>query len=208
MGETSPPSPLMPAGRRSRLDHGGPPLPIPGSMDGMTRPPPQEYAPFYETYVSLVGDGPIVPTLESQGADTLQRLMDVPGEQANHAYAPGKWTLKQVVGHVVDTERVFGYRLLRAARGDNATPLAGYDDEGWARTWKVDSLRLSALAAEFGAVRTSTLFLLRHLDEVDWTRRVQANGATFTVRALAFIIAGHELHHRRILETRYLSELP
>ncbi|MFC4639743.1 DinB family protein [Deinococcus hohokamensis] len=174
-------------------------------MDTSIRPAAQDYAPFYARYIELVGPGSIVETLEGQLNGSLTLLAGLNEAQANHAYAPGKWTVKQLVGHVIDTERVFAYRLLRAARGDEATPLAGYDDEAWAATWAVDRLPLSALAAEWQAVRTSTVFLLRHLGEGDWERRVVANGAAFSVRALAYAIAGHELHHRHLLTTRYLG---
>ncbi|MFC4427636.1 DinB family protein [Deinococcus navajonensis] len=173
-------------------------------MDSI-RPAPQDYAPFYETYIRLVGPGPIAEILHGQLAGTLSLLTTLSEAQANHAYAPGKWTVKQMVGHVIDTERVFAYRLLRAARGDDSTPLAGYDDERWAATWAVDGLALAALAEEWQAVRTSNVFLLRHLSEADWDRRVTANGASFTVRALAYAIAGHELHHRNLLTSRYLA---
>lgn len=168
-------------------------------------PTPQEYVPYYGTYISLVPDGPIVSTLERQVGETVALLSGLSEAQAAHAYGPGKWTLKQVVGHLLDTERVFAYRLLGAARGDEGTPLPGFDEAGWARIWDVSRIPLPDLSAELGAIRTSTLFLLRHLGERDWERRVTANGVTFTARALAYTIAGHELHHRRILEERYLA---
>ena len=174
-------------------------------MDGTGRPASGEYHPYYETYVSLVGPGSITATLEANASETLDLLGRIPEDRANLAYAPGKWTLKQVVGHMSDTERVFAYRLLRAARGDT-TRLAGFDQDPWAGAWDVTGVPLASLVAEFGAVRASTLFLLRHLGPDDWTRRVNASEADVSVRALAFMIAGHELHHMGVLKREYLGQ--
>ncbi|MBZ9749882.1 DinB family protein [Deinococcus sp. HMF7604] len=174
-------------------------------MSPASRPAPSDYSPFYETYVALVDTAPILETLEKNIGETRALLSTLTDAQAAFAYAPGKWTLKQVLGHMVDTERVFAYRALRAARGDHQTALAGYDDEAWAATWNVAHLSIDALSDGLQVVRNNTLHLLRHLEPGDWQRRVTANGTEFTVQALGFIIAGHELHHRQIVRERYLS---
>ncbi|ADV67013.1 DinB family protein [Deinococcus maricopensis] len=166
------------------------------------RPQPHEYHPFYDTYVSLVGPDPVLHTLESSGVRTRALLGRVPDDQADHTYAPGKWTVRQVVRHVIDTERVFAARALRAARHDR-TPLPGFDQDAWMNAADDAHVPLSALSEEFSAVRASTLALLRHLPPTGWDRAAHANGADVTVRALAYMIAGHELHHVRGLQERY-----
>jgi len=166
------------------------------------RPGAGEYLPFYETYVSLVPEGSVIRTLEMNGNATSSRLSRLTDAQAAHAYAPGKWTVKQVLGHMSDSERVFAYRLLRIARGDT-TPLPGFEQNLFVETWDISEVPMLSLLAEWDAVRSSTLRLLYHLSEWDWTRRGVASGGEVTVRALAFMIAGHEIHHRGILEHQY-----
>lgn len=167
-------------------------------------PQPDEYAPYYAPYISKVGAGPLLEQLEANGQATRALLSSLDPEKVNHAYAPGKWTLGQLVGHLSDTERVFAYRLLHAARGGGGA-LPGMDQEVWAQTRDVSGLTLADLAAEFAAVRAATLFLLRGLNGADWSRVVHASGADMTVRALAHVIAGHELHHIGLLRERYLA---
>lgn len=169
-----------------------------------TRPQPGEYAPYYATYVSKVGLEPLLEQLEANGQATVALLSGLDPARVNHAYAPGKWTLGQLVGHMSDTERVFAYRLLHAARGGSGA-LPGMDQEVWAQARSVSGLSLADLAAEFAAVRQATLFLLRGLKGADWDRVVNASGADMTVRALAYIIAGHELHHLSLIRERYLG---
>lgn len=168
------------------------------------RPDSTEHDPYYSRYIDLVGDGPIVPILEAQLVETLGLLSDLTEAQAASAYAPGKWTLKQVLGHVIDTERIFAYRVLRIARND-ATPIEGFDQDPYVEFGPFTNLKLAALLDEFRAVRNSTILLLRHLNPEAWTRRGIANGKEVTVRALAYTVAGHELHHRRIIASRYLN---
>ncbi|HEX9000196.1 MAG TPA: DinB family protein [Blastocatellia bacterium] len=165
-------------------------------------PAKDEYAPYYEKYTSLVPEGDIVAALEQQPAATLALLRSLSEEQGNHRYAPEKWSIKELVGHVIDTERIFAYRALRIARGDT-TPLPGFEQDGYITNGNFDARRLSDLAAEFETVRQSTLFLLRHLSDEAWARRGVASENEVTVRALAHIIAGHELHHLEILRSRY-----
>jgi uncharacterized damage-inducible protein DinB len=122
-------------------------------------------------------------------------------------YAPGKWTVKEVLGHITDTERIFSYRALRIARGDQ-TPLPGFEQDDYVRSGAFGDRTLAGLAEEFGAVRTASVSLLRSFNEEAWSRRGVASQKEVTVRALGFMIAGHQIHHRIILEERYLPAIP
>ena len=173
------------------------------SQARMSQPATSEYAPYYGKYVSLVQAGDILSLLEEQLEETLALLANVPEESGVYRYAPGKWSVKELVGHIVDTERIFSYRALRFARQDQ-TPLPGYEQDEYIRGAAFDACPLAELAEELSAVRRSNIFLFRHLDEAAWMRQGTADGKPFTVRALAYIIAGHELHHREILRSRYL----
>ena len=173
------------------------------SATAPARPEPGEYAPYYEKYVSLVPDADLVGTLERQGAETLALLRSLDEEKGRHRYEPGKWSVKQLVGHISDGERIFSYRALAFARGD-AQPLPSMEQEEWMAGADCDARTLSDLADEFGTVRAATLHLLRHLPPEAWARRGTASDNEVTVRALAYIIAGHEAHHVRILRERYL----
>jgi hypothetical protein len=168
------------------------------------KPASQEYSPYYAGYVALVPPGDIIATLRDQATATLALLAGLSDHQASHAYAPGKWSVKSVIGHLADAERVFTYRALRFARRDE-TPLPGYDEKDYAGAAGCDERSLAGLLAEFAAVRQATIALLEGLPADAWSRAGQANGALVTVRALAWIAAGHELHHRRILQERYLT---
>ena len=170
----------------------------------VARPEPTEYAPYYEKYISLVQGEDILNTLDQQRRQTMLLLSGRDEENGNFRYAPGKWSAKEVLGHVCDSERVFAYRALRIARGDS-TPLAGFEQDDYVRNGPFAKCSLSDLVEEFIAVRRATLSLLRNLDEAAWMRRGVANNSEVTVRALAYMIAGHELHHRRILEEKYFG---
>jgi hypothetical protein len=166
------------------------------------RPAASEYAPYYEKYVSMI-EGDVLETLERQGAETASLLGGLSEDAGRSRYEPGKWSVKELVGHVIDTERVFAYRALRFARGDR-TPLEGFDQDPYVAAGNFDARTLRSLADEFHHVRASTLALLRSLDDAAWARGGPANGHEVTVRALAYILAGHEAHHVRILRERYL----
>jgi hypothetical protein len=167
------------------------------------RPDETEYVPYYSKYISLVADGDVLAALEAQIAETLALLRSIPESQAGFRYAPDKWSMKELVGHLIDSERIFAYRALRFARNDK-TPLPGYEQDDYIRNASFDNCSLADLAAEFESVRRATLYLFKHLDREAWTRRGLANDSEASVRAIAYIIAGHELHHREILRTRYL----
>jgi len=168
---------------------------------GVGHPEPAEYAPFYAGYVNLVPEEPLA-ALEAEGRKTQMLLAGLSATEAGHRYAEGKWTVRDVTGHLGDVERVLSYRALRIARGD-ATPLHGFDENVYADMAGADRRPIGELAAELAAVRGATLALFRGLDAEAWTRRGSANGNPVSVRALAHIIAGHERHHIEILRTRY-----
>ena len=168
-----------------------------------TKPAKSEYLPYYERYISLVPDGDVVATLAAQMDDTLAMLRSLPASVATYRYAPDKWSVNEVVGHIIDSERNFAFRALRFARND-AAPVPGFEQDDYVRNATFDAYPLEELASELESVRQSTVFLFRHLEESAWTRRGVANNAEVSVRALAYIIAGHELHHREILAARYL----
>jgi hypothetical protein len=170
----------------------------------MARPDSTEYAPYFEKYVSLVPGDNIVMTLSSQIEDTLALLRVLSESQGELRYAPGKWSIKEVIGHLIDTERIFTYRSLRIARSDR-TPLPGFDENDYVANGNFGMRRLAELADEFLAVRKAGVHFFRHLGEETWTRRGVANENEISVRALAYNIAGHELHHLGIIRTRYLG---
>jgi len=172
-------------------------------MITINRPEAAEYAPYYSRYVAHVPDGEILTTLEEQSSATLEMLRGISEPQADARYAPDKWSIKEVVGHITDTERIFAYRALRIARAGE-TPLPGFEQDGYVRHAGFDKHKLSDLAREFELVRQANLFLFRTLDEAAWHRRGTASEQEVSVRALAYIIAGHELHHVGILKERYL----
>lgn len=172
-------------------------------MDLTKRPGGDEYAPFYHDYVQRVPSGRLVDVLTREGAHTIRLLESVPEAHASRAYAPGKWTITEVVGHVVDAERVFGHRALRFGRGD-ASELPGFDQTLYVPAGEFAARSLRSLIEEFAAVRRATVLLFSGFPPEAWIRRGVAAGHEVSVRALAWIIAGHELHHRAILSERYL----
>ena len=167
----------------------------------INRPDASEFAPFYAGYVGAVPDSGPAAELQAQIA-TLEKLKSLPRDQADYAYADGKWTVKEVIGHCADAERVFSYRLTRIARGDQ-TPLAGFDENAWAKTAPHARRRIAAVVDEMIAVRRATIALVDSLDETAMANSTLANNKAITGRALCWIIAGHSKHHLDILHQRY-----
>jgi uncharacterized damage-inducible protein DinB len=167
------------------------------------RPEAGEYLPYYDKYISLVAGDDIVAQLEGQLSDTLALLRGVSDEQAESRYAPGKWSLKEVVGHVLDYERIFSSRALAFARA-GAVAMPGFDQEELMAGAPFGAYGLGELASEFEHARHANVSFFRHLCDDAWTRRGVANNAEVSVRALAYIMAGHELHHLRVIRERYL----
>ena len=170
----------------------------------IARPEPGEYAPYYDRYISLIPGTDILGTLDAQRRQTMLLLSGRDERDGEFRYAPDRWSAKEVLGHVCDTERIFAYRALRIARGDQ-TPIEGFEQDDYVRNGLFARAPLEEIIEDYIAVRRATLTLLRNLDEAAWTRRGVANKNEVSVRALACIIAGHELHHRRILEEKYFG---
>ena len=166
------------------------------------RPEATEYPKFYSGYVALVtADNPVAALREE--TDHLHRALDaIPEAKGGHAYAEGKWTVKTLLGHMIDAERIFSYRALRLARGD-ATPLPGFEENDYAKVAGSDARTVADLVAELKAVRASTLLLFASLPADAWARRGVVNKGEVSVRALGFITAGHARHHLNILKERY-----
>lgn len=168
-----------------------------------TKPDAAEYAAYYGKYVALVPDDVgVVSVLHRQLDGTLELLRDIPEANGIMRYAPDKWSIKEVIGHVADTERIFAYRALRFARGD-ATPLPGFEQNDYVVNAWFDECSLAELTAEFEHVRRATISLFMQFEHDAWQRSGIASGNPVSVRALAYIIAGHELHHRNILLSKY-----
>ncbi|HEU4452701.1 MAG TPA: DinB family protein [Longimicrobium sp.] len=170
------------------------------------RPGAGEYAPYYERYVGRVPEGDVVELLAQQAGEAAAFLRAVPASRADHRYEPGKWSVKEVVGHVSDAERIFAYRLLRIARGDQ-TPLPGFDENEYAAVAGpgFSARTLESLVSEWEDVRRATLSLLHSLDREALARTGTASNFTVSARALAHILYGHMDHHLAILRERYLG---
>ncbi len=168
-----------------------------------SRPAEGEFLPYYERYIALVPEGDVLATLESQMKETQALLYGLPASMSTYRYAPDKWSVNELLGHLIDSERIFCARALRFARKD-PTPLPGFEQDDYVRNSNFDAFPLAELASELDVVRQASVFLFKHLDEAAWMNRGTANNAEVSVRALAYIIAGHELHHRDILFARYL----
>jgi uncharacterized damage-inducible protein DinB len=167
----------------------------------IARPTAEEFAPFYAGYIEKVPASGPVAALEAQ-RHALEALAALSDDQATHRYAEGKWSVKEVLGHLADAERVFGYRLLRIARHDS-TPLAGFDENAWAAVAPHHHRPIGDLVKELLAVREATLALVRSLDEAGLTRQTVANNRPVSGRAIVWIIAGHTQHHLGVLHERY-----
>jgi len=168
----------------------------------INRPQPDEYSSFAARYVDLVGKGPIVEILEYLQQSTFNFFTRLDPGKANYAYAEGKWTIKQVLGHMADTERVFAYRALVFSR--EAIELPGFDQDVYMEKATFNSRSLEDIAEEFKTVRESTLYLFRSFSDEQQIQKGVAGGNPLSVRALAYMIAGHEMHHIKILKERYL----
>lgn len=172
-------------------------------MSPLAPPAPDEYGAPYAGYIARVPAGTdIVDLLARQRKDTLARFAALPEDRGGHRYAAGKWSVKEVLLHLSDVERVMAYRALRIARGD-PTPLPGFDEAAWTPLSGADARSLADLAGEWGDVRQASLALFRHLPAAAWTRRGRASEMPVSVRGLAWIIAGHERHHLAVLGERY-----
>ena len=167
-----------------------------------SRPEASEYAPFYHGYVESVPDGDVVELLRADARELLEAIRRIPEARAGHRYGPEKWTIRQVIGHLIDAERIFTYRALRVARGDR-TPLASFDENAYVRTAGSDARTIGDLARELEVVREASVLLFASLPDDAWARSGIASDREVSLRALAYITDGHARHHLRILRERY-----
>ena len=174
------------------------------ASSAFARPAADEHAPYYSRYIEQVPDGDIVDFLERQASEAAAFLRSIPESLHEHRYAEGKWSIKEVIGHLSDAERIFAYRALRFARADQS-PLTGFDENAYVPAGNFDARDYASLVDEFVDVRRATLSLLRGLDGDAALRRGKANDQEISVRALAWIVAGHVVHHQTILRERYLG---
>jgi hypothetical protein len=168
------------------------------------RPGPGEHAEYYSKYTRLVPEGDVVEILERQMEETAAFLRGIPAHLHDHRYADGKWSVKEVIGHLSDAERIFSYRALRFGRGDT-TPLSSFDENAYVDNARFAEQDYELLVDDFVAVRGATLTLLRQFNAAEAARRGEASGWPVSVRALAVIMAGHVIHHTSILRERYLG---
>lgn len=169
-----------------------------------TRPAEGEFLPYYGMYIDRVPQGDIVDVLKRQHPEMLALITSIPESDGDKRYAEGKWSIRELIGHVIDGERIFVYRALRFSRADT-TPVPGFDENSYAAMSPYSRVSLADLADEFDHVRRATIHFFSNLDDEALSRRGSANAAEISVRALAFIIAGHETHHAGILRDRYLN---
>ena len=170
----------------------------------MRRPDANEYDDFYGLYIGQVPEGDVLETLRGGARLTAAALDGLLPERETYRYQPGKWSLREVLGHMIDTERVFSYRALCFARRD-PSPLPSMDQDQWVVDSSAHDRTLASLIDDLAAARASSVAILESLPGDVWDRRGIASGCEFTVRACAYILAGHEIHHRRVLEEKYLA---
>jgi len=169
----------------------------------MTRPDTTEYDPYHEKYVSLVADADIIETLASQPRRLHDLVIATPEERGSFAYADGKWSVKELLGHLIDGERMFAYRVFRISRGDE-TPIEGFEQDGYIENAYSNLRTFADLLEEFSLLRRANMIFFNNLTADAWPRTGTANNARISVRALVYIMAGHVEHHFRILRERYL----
>ena len=166
------------------------------------RPQPDEYVSYYHTYIGKVPDGDVIALMEKLKGSTYQLFSSMSDEKANHAYGEGKWTLKQVLGHMIDTERTFAYRLLCFSR--NYIELPGFDQDIYVNNANFNNRTIQSLAEEFRATRESSIYMISALTDEQLERKGVASGNEVSVRALVYMLPGHELHHLKLIKERYL----
>ena len=179
-------------------------MPRADQPDWTRRPAPDEYGEFYREYVGLVPDGDLLATLEREGRSFSDLILSVPPDREDHRYAPDKWSIREIVGHVIDAERVNALRALWFARAA-VTAQPGWEENDWARVSNAGRRPMRDLADEWQTVRRSSIQLLESFDADALERRGTANGVSFTTRAMAWVVAGHALHHKSLLQDRYLK---
>ncbi|MGZ3751513.1 MAG: DinB family protein [Mucilaginibacter sp.] len=165
------------------------------------KPQPDEFVPFYNTYISKVPDGDVLELLKQLKDSSYALFSNLSDEKANYAYAEGKWTVKEALGHMIDTERTFAYRLFCFSR--NFVELPGFDQDVYVDNANFNTRTIQSLAAEFRATRESNIYMIESLTDEQLNRKGIASGNQATVRAMVYMLAGHEIHHLGILKERY-----
>jgi uncharacterized damage-inducible protein DinB len=168
----------------------------------MTRPTPTDYAPPHAAYVQLVDEDDILSAMQEQSSATQKLLASLDEQRAAYRYGEGKWSIKEVIGHMVDAERIISYRALAVARGDSQ-PLPGFDENAYVQHASFDSWKLGDLSEEYALVRRSNIVFFQNLQPEAWDRRGIANQHPVSVRGLAYVIVGHERHHLKVLREKY-----
>ncbi|MDO8316448.1 MAG: DinB family protein [Flavobacterium sp.] len=168
-----------------------------------TQLPRNEYAPFYAPYVNALGDVNLIEELEISLHDFIRFVQNIPMDKFDYRYAEGKWNIKEIIQHIIDTERIFAYRALRISRNDQ-TPLPGFDENYYVANTEAANRSIQDLLTEFSAVRHSNLFLFKNLSEEQLKRIGTASNAAVSVRAIGFIMIGHQKHHQEVFQERYL----
>ena len=166
------------------------------------RPDSTEYAPFYAGYIELVPEEDVLSAIETQSSETQKVLSSLDEARASYRYAEGKWSVKEMFGHITDGERVFGYRALCISRGEEQ-PLPGFDEKTYTSNANYDSWKIGDLAEQYALVRRANIVMFRNLPADAWARSGIASNNPVTVRALAYMMVGHERHHLRVLRERY-----
>jgi uncharacterized damage-inducible protein DinB len=167
----------------------------------MHKPETAAYEQFYGRYIELVDKEPVLETLESLKTSTYELLSNLTDEQANHAYAPGKWTIKEVAGHLIDCERTFAYRAMAFSRGQEELP--GFDENVYAELSNANNRTIQDLATELKTLREANLYMMRAFTPQQIEARGVANNRPQQVNTIVYIMAGHEVHHLNILKDRY-----
>lgn len=168
----------------------------------MSRPQPAEYDSYYQKYISLVPEEEIIPALERQAEEIAELLKSVSEEKGTYAYTDGKWTVKEVISHLIDGERIFAYRAFRIARGDK-TPIEGFEQDGYIENSHANRRSIAKLVDEFTLLREANTIFFSNLEVGDWVRTGRANNVEISVRSLAWIMVGHIRHHINILKSNY-----
>ena len=170
----------------------------------MNRPETDEFDPYYNTYISLIEGDNVRPVLDAQAHELRSMFSDVPEQTGTYAYADGKWTIKELLSHLIDAERMFAYRILRISRGDK-TPIEGFEQDGYIENSNANNRSFADLLDEFDLQRRSNMLFVNNLSDEASRRIGTANERSISVRALVFIMAGHVRHHFNILKDRYLA---
>jgi uncharacterized damage-inducible protein DinB len=167
------------------------------------KPSQEDYIPYYHYYIGLVKDSDVIPALENTKQEILNFIKSLPEEKADYAYAPGKWSIKQVLNHIIDTERIFGYRALRFARGD-AQAVPAFDENLYAQNASLQNSSLALLCEEFETVRKANQLLFQQLNDAELALKGQTAAGEVSVLSIGFMLCGHGLHHLKVIQERYL----